>query len=434
MATFDFPSLQDIVNRMLVDTQNQMPNSNPFLPNSVLLGIITSNAGRYYENNNQIQSLFNALFLTTTVDQFLYDWGSIFGLSQKQATQSTGVVTVVGTSGTVIPIGTVLTNTNGNLYTSTTEGTIASVSLSATVNRIGSTVVVTTDVPHNYATGITVTMSGFSNSEYDGSVSIIVLDDVTFTYQIDTTPSTPDSGLTSADIGTFTLLSNAFGADQNVSSGETLSFQSIVVGITGNVAYPQIEGIQGGQDNETNDEYRERLLFRFRNPVAQFSISAIEQQCFLISGVTRVWVQPITPGVGRVTVYFVRDNDAVIIPTASEILAVRNSILDIYPASSSPSDLYVNAPIPVVTPFTFSSLVPNTATMQQAIRDNLSAFFSDQMGVGDDILQLAYNSAIYNTIDPASGEQVETFSLTTPSGNVNINSNEIGILGDVNFS
>jgi uncharacterized phage protein gp47/JayE len=286
--------------------------------------LIVSNAGRYYENDLQLQSLFNALFLTTTEDQFLSDWGQIFGFTQKEATQASGSVTSTGTLGTSIPIGTILTNSSGSQYTSTSEGTVASINLAVTLSRIGSTVEAVTSVPHNFATGISVTISGASDSDYDGVYSIIVLDDVTFTYEITTTPATSDSANVQANIASYTVQS-------------------------------------------------------------------------------------------------------------SEILDVRNSILEIYPANSNPANLFVGAPTPVTINFNFSSVSPNTPEMQEAIQANLAQYFLDQAGVGDNILQIAYNSVIYNTIDPVTGAQVSNFSLTSPTGNVAISDQQIGLLGDVTF-
>ena len=71
MAEITFPSLADIIQRMQIDVQNEFPESNPYLPESYILALITGNAARYYENNIQLNTLLNLLYLNTTEDEFL---------------------------------------------------------------------------------------------------------------------------------------------------------------------------------------------------------------------------------------------------------------------------------------------------------------------------------------------------------------------------
>lgn len=434
MADLTFPTLQEVVQRILIDAQNEFPESNPYLPNSYLNAYLTANAGRYYENFNQMQALFNLLFLTTTSDDFLDEWGSIFGLTRFAASPAIGDVTAQGVLGTLIPSGTVLINSSGDQYQSVNDSSVQLVNIGITLSRVGSVVTAVTANTHSFATGNSVSIINSPISDYNGTFTISVLDNLTFTYTISTTPATPTTGDVEAFIAPFEIQSEGFGVDKNLDSGATVSFQGIIPGITNNNAKVQIGGVIGGQDDETNDDYRQRLLFRLRNPVANFSVSDIEQQAFLVQGVTRVWVLPVTPSLGAVTVYFVRDNQADIIPTPTQVLEVRNSILEILPANMDESNLIVSAPIPVLIDFVFSSLSPDVTTLQTAVEANLVQFFKDNAGVGDDILKLAYDAAIFNTIDPETGDTVTNFTLSSPTGDITINSNEIGILNDVTFS
>ena len=145
-------------------------------------------------------------------------------------------------------------------------------------------------------------------------------------------------------------------------------------------------------------------------------------------------MQPITPEIGSVTIYFVRDNDPTIIPTATDVITVRNSILDIKPAPVPAANVIVSAPTPFLIDFTFTALSPDVATLKTAINASLEQFFKDNAGVGDNILKLAYDAAIFNTIDPATGLSVTNFTLSGPIADITINSNEIGILNNVTFT
>lgn len=431
MSEFDFPTLQEVASRSLNDVQTELPASNPYLPNSYLQALTLSFAGRIYENYNGLRTVFNNLFLPTSSDGFLANWGSIFGFVQKNALPASGQVTVQGTAGTVIPASSILTSSTGNTYTSVGASLIGNNILSVVLNRTGSVVVATTTLAHQYATGVTVTISDAADSDYNGSFVITVLDEFNFSYTISGTPTTPDSGNASADIGTFAVDSEDFGLDQNLDSGSILTFQANIPGVADNQAYTQVTGIIGGQDSETNDEYRDRQLERWRNPIANFNESAIIQQAKLVSGVTRVTVYSVTPTLGAVSVYFLRDNDPIIIPTASEVAQVRASILQIRPFTVSENNVIVEAPIPINIDFVFSSIIPDISTLKEAVIQNLIQFFKDNADVGKNILKQGYDSAIFNTVDPATGETVQSFILNSPTTDINIGFNQIGILNDV---
>ena len=96
--------------------------------------------------------------------------------------------------------------------------------------------------------------------------------------------------------------------------------------------------IGGGTDQETEESLRARMLGRIQNPVAHFNVAAITEKAKVIPGVTRVFVQEVTPAIGQVTTYFMRDNEISPIPTGSEVTKVKDSILEIKPANTASTD------------------------------------------------------------------------------------------------
>lgn len=143
----------------------------------------------------------------------------------------------------------------------------------------------------------------------------------------------------------------------------------------------------------------------------------------------------VTVSIGQVRVFFMRDNDDNPIPSGSEVATVRGKIEEILQATTDDNnDLFVLAPVAVTTDFTFSALTPNTATMQSAIIESLQQFYDENTSVGANIDQDAYRSAIFNTVDTATGDIVKTFDLATPTTDIIILSDEIGVLGNVVFS
>lgn len=136
---------------------------------------------------------------------------------------------------------------------------------------------------------------------------------------------------------------------------------------------------------------------------------------------------------GVVRVLFTRDNDANPIPSSTEVTSVKDALEEIRPANTSQSNLIVSAPAAVLVDFSFTELVPNTQTMQAAVIANLQQFFAEDPIVGTDILEDAYRSAVQNTIDTDTGASVTSFELSSPSGDIAINSGELAILGTVSF-
>lgn len=137
-------------------------------------------------------------------------------------------------------------------------------------------------------------------------------------------------------------------------------------------------------------------------------------------------------GIGQVRVFFVRDNDVSIIPTGTEIDYVRDALLEIKPAPMSGSDLFVEAPIAVVVPFTFTELTPNTTAMQTEITANLTSFFATSTSVAQDVTKLDYESVINSTLD-SGGNRVESFTLSTPTTDIAIDVSELALIGTITY-
>lgn len=136
---------------------------------------------------------------------------------------------------------------------------------------------------------------------------------------------------------------------------------------------------------------------------------------------------------GQVIIFFTRDNDDSIIPSASEVTTTKNKILEIKPANTADDDVIVNAPTASTINFTFTSLTPNTSTMQTEITANLTAFFEEGTIVGEDLKAFSYESVIFNTVDSETGDILTDFTLSAPSGDVTIASDEIPVLGSITY-
>lgn len=428
----EFPTYDQIVERTRADIASELPEVDPTISGSFVSALAISNAGRHYDNVLLIQQLLKELFPQTATGEFLEMWAQYEGLYRLAATPSTGNITVTGTAGTSIPIDTQWRTVENMIVKSLAAATIAAVSQSVTLNASGSTVTATTSSDHSLATGMIVTISGATDTNYNGSWVITVTDTDEFQYEATPNPSGADSGTLSYDGATVEVESIDTGDNSNLASGTELQLTAPIVGVD-NTAFVQFLGLTGGGDEETDEALLERVLTSRSNPVANFNESAIILQAKTVSGVTRVFVNPITPYVGAVTVAFMRDNDTNPIPDAGEVQDVYDALLEILPASSDPAELYVQAPSPVSVDFTFSSITPDTATMRQAIENNLIVYFDEETEYEIDIDEDKYRSIIINTIDTETGDSLLSFNLTTPSTDITISTGEIGVLGTVSF-
>ena len=435
----DLPQNADeVVQRSKTDVQRDLAESNPFLENSWLGALVTAAANRIFDFYIQLQEAINLNFPDTTTGDFLDRWASIYGVSRAAATQSTGNIAATGTATTVIPISTTYQSSDGLTYATTAAATITAQSLSvASIIRSGSIATVTTAVDHEIASNVAVTISGAEQTEYNGVQEITVTAANEFIFTVSGTPVSPATGtilaaFTAASVPVQSVDFETTEKTVNQSLDAVLTLGSPIAGVD-NEAFVDFGTLDGGVSQESDSDLRNRLLNRIQNPVAHFSVSDIESQAKLIAGVTRVFVQPITPSVGQVTIYFMRDDDADPIPDAPEVAIVKDKILEIKPANTADGDVIVNAPIAVPIVFGFTSITPDTTTMQSAITASLEQFFEEVPEVGVDVDEDKYRSAIISTIDTDTGSQLQTFTLSTPIGDIAVGEGGIATLSSVGF-
>lgn len=436
----DLPqNANEVVQRSKTDVQRELAESNPFLENSWLGALVTAAANRIFDFYIQLQEALNLNFPDTATEEFLDRWSSIYGVPRTAATQSSGNIVATGTATTVIPISTGYQSSDGLSYTTTAAATITAQSLSvASIVRIGNVAIVTTTVDHEIASNVAVTISGAVQTEYNGVQIVIVTATNQFEFDVSGTPVTPATGtilagFTAASVPVQSVDFETTEQTVNQSLDAVLTLGSPIAGVD-NAANVDFGALGGGVAQESDTDLRNRLLGRIQNPVAHFSVSDIENQAKLVPGVTRVFVQPVTPASGQVTIYFMRDNDADPIPDSSEVATVKAKIVEIVPACTNTVDVIVNAPTAVVTNFAFTSISPSTLTMQTAIIASLEQFFSESTEVGVDVDEDKYRCAIISTIDTETGDQLQTFTLSSPSGDISVGTGQIATLGTVSFS
>lgn len=213
------------------------------------------------------------------------------------------------------------------------------------------------------------------------------------------------------------------GANTNLVSGSLLSLTTPITGIT-SISTVDASGITGGADQEDDIKLRARLLARIQQPPHGGADYDYVNWALEVAGVTRAWVYPQELGLGTVTVRFVRDNDASIIPDAGEVTAVYDYIEARRPVTAN---LTVVAPVAVPLDFTIAA-TPNTAAVKAAIEAELRDLITRESEPAGTILL----SHIREAISIAAGET--NYVLTSPVADVTNTTGNMTTFGTITWA
>lgn len=213
-----------------------------------------------------------------------------------------------------------------------------------------------------------------------------------------------------------------------------------VSGFTGTPTSIEVgpNGITGGTDVEDDNRFRERILFRKRNPIhggdpADYVIWTSE-----VVGVTRVFVEPRHLGPGFVRVFPLMDDTyANGIPQPGDIQTIQGYLKLKAPAGAV---VMAQAPVPVPVNVTTQAMLPDSADVDAAVLSELlDAFFQLGRVAGNaephnslPFLATPFSfsrSWVWQAIANATGE--ERHILLAPSADVVLTAGQIPVLGNV---
>ena len=244
-----------------------------------------------------------------------------------------------------------------------------------------------------------------------------------------------------ADTGDLTIAAIAVsdGKNSNAAEGAALT---IISGVTGTgTAEVGSGGIVGGVEVEGDEEYRARILFRKRNPPHGGSAADYVLWASNVSGVTRVFVEPLWADVGTVRVFVLMDDlfPANGIPGSPDIDRVADYIETVRPAGAS---VTVSAPIARPIDITVKGLTPDNSAVREAVMAELADAFHRLSRVAGGapsrpnmpFLASATSfsaSWIWQAVANASGEQ--RHKITAPIADIALTAGYIATLGEVTF-
>lgn len=201
------------------------------------------------------------------------------------------------------------------------------------------------------------------------------------------------------------------------------------------------DGIAGGSDVESDDDLRERVLFRLRFTPAGGSPADYVRWATEVPGVTELYVERWWDGPGTVRLFPVfGDVRADGIPNAGDVEAVRAHIETLQPAGAG---VTVLAPVAHPIAIQIVGLAPSTTEVQSAVIDSLTEMIRTRRRVagadpgiaGLDFMAVSETfsrSWIWQAVAEATGET--RHSIAIPATDVAIAAGELPTLGTVTFA
>lgn len=213
------------------------------------------------------------------------------------------------------------------------------------------------------------------------------------------------------------------GSAANAESGTILRLVSPIVDVSSD-ATVGMSAITLGNDRESIDSYRKRVIARLRKPPQGGAKEDYVTWAKEVPGVTRAWCFPLELGAGQVTVRFLRDNDASIIPDAGEVTQVADYIEARRPATAT---VTVVAPVAVTRNFTLS-IVPDTTANRQAVEAELrDLLLSEETMPGGTLLLTRIGTAI------AISGTVTDYEITVPNADVVYTTGQLPVFGAITW-
>lgn len=121
---FARPTLATIVERVRSDIESRLPGADAHLKNTVESILSIALAGAANQLHGHISWLSKQILPDTAEGQFLDRHASIRGLTRTTATKSTGNLPVTGVAGSVIPVSTKYSTTDGQTFSTLAEITL----------------------------------------------------------------------------------------------------------------------------------------------------------------------------------------------------------------------------------------------------------------------------------------------------------------------
>jgi uncharacterized phage protein gp47/JayE len=200
------------------------------------------------------------------------------------------------------------------------------------------------------------------------------------------------------------------GSGGNIPAGSTINFSTAVTGVNGTAT---VVSLQGGTEEESDDELRARVLLRIRNPPMGGDQTDYVQWALAVPGVSRAWCFPNEMGIGTVTVRFMMDELRVAnngFPIDQDVAAVQGYLDTVRPVAVK--DFWAEAPIPYPINLVIANLDSDDTGTEGNILVSLQTMFNQRAMPG----QTWFRAWTDTAITTAGG--VNSYDIISPVGEV----------------
>lgn len=422
------PTLQTIINRMESDAEQRLTGNASLLRRAVVRVLVRVFAGAIHIVYGVVDWLARMIMPDTAETDWLDRHAYIWGVERKAASFASGYVVFTGTNGTTIPQGTEIQTDAGVIYETVADGVILNgfSRILCQAQEAGSdgnisneeilTLVASIDnINDNVHVAIyTIGYTGLSGGTFS------IGDNLNNTTQFGVGLVLSDNG---SDEMTAIITEGVFEDTDSFDNGDGVSASVDGVPVNGNT-------ISGGQDAESDDDLRARILLRIRSEPSGGTVADFNRWAKEVSGVADAWTYPVTPSPGFATVV-VKATGADPVPGSTLLTAVEDYLDDRKPVTS---DIVVVAIDKVVVDMTIERPA-NETDFESLITDNLEQLFENVAAPGEDMLISRMRNAISTT--GVTDYDITAITLT-PGGaqsidDIGFSGYEYGVLGTLTY-
>ncbi len=192
----------------------------------------------------------------------------------------------------------------------------------------------------------------------------------------------------------------------NIEQGTAIRLADAIVGVEGTAT---VVTMDGGVDEESDDDLRARVLERIQKPPMGGDADDYVIWAKSVAGVTRAWAAP-EMGVGTITVRFLMDElraDNRGLPNADDVANVKAYLDKVRPVTVK--ELFVEAPVPLFYEIAISNLETDSPTVRAKIETAIKDMEMKRSKPG----QIMYRSWVDEAISGAVGEDHHELSFET---------------------
>jgi uncharacterized phage protein gp47/JayE len=210
----------------------------------------------------------------------------------------------------------------------------------------------------------------------------------------------------SGGTGTSTAVALTAGSIGNLPDGDAMSLNPAIPGVDLAIL---LGDMYGGIDTETDDQLRERILFRIQNPPMGGDLADYVAWAMAVPGVTRAW-SACEIGPGTMTVRFLMDDtypDNHGLPQPADIQTVFDYVNSKRPVTVI--DCFVMAPILFFYDITIRNLTNDDPTVRARIEQSIADMEFARSKPG----QTMFRSWVDEAISQAVGEETHELDFET---------------------